>query len=221
MFFLNKVNVRVLFVSFFIAMLFFLFSYNFLKYAHFHEDAYILFIYVENFINGYGITYYPGGPNIEGATDFLWMIFLSVLGFVGFDIGTASVVLNSVGVFIVSYILFFEIKSVNRELYLLRIFLFSFSLLWIGQTFIIAAVGGFSVFLYISIVALCYYCLYKRIFLLYIPFLSLVLGLLRPDGVVLGFGFVLVGAVILFRKDNINKYFLNLFVVIVFGLVYF
>ena len=41
-----------------------------------HEDAYILFTYVDNVTSGNGIVYYEGGEHAEGATDFLWL-FLS------------------------------------------------------------------------------------------------------------------------------------------------
>ena len=62
-----------------IAILFLIFNFILISNGHFHEDAYILFIYVENFVNGNGITYYSDGPHIEGATDFLWLMLLIFL----------------------------------------------------------------------------------------------------------------------------------------------
>ena len=41
------------------------------------EDAYISFRYVDNFVHGDGLTYNPG-DRVEGYTDFLWVILLSI-----------------------------------------------------------------------------------------------------------------------------------------------
>ena len=105
-----------------IAILFLIFNFILISNGHFHEDAYILFIYVENFVNGNGITYYSDGPHIEGATDFLWLMLLIFLVKLGLNVGTSVILLNSVGVFIISYLLNIEISNTkikNKKLLLL------------------------------------------------------------------------------------------------------
>jgi len=64
---------------------------------HPHEDAYILFRYVDNLVTGQGIAFNPGGPPTEGATDFLWMIALSLWVRLGVDVALAAVWLNALG----------------------------------------------------------------------------------------------------------------------------
>ena len=69
----------------------------YLDVRHPHEDAYILFRYVNNLVTGEGISFNPGGPPTEGATDLLWMILLSGLVRLGVDVARAAVLLNAAG----------------------------------------------------------------------------------------------------------------------------
>ena len=124
-------------LSLIIATLYFLFN----RYAvqNFDEDAYILYRYVDMFNKGYGITYYPGAQPIEGATDFLWLVMLIGISKLGFDVGTAAILLNSIGVFIVNFILLkliFRIENITQ-----RIFFASISILWLLFYPFIAAIG--------------------------------------------------------------------------------
>lgn len=204
-----------------IAVAFFIASYVFLKLGHFHEDAYILFIYVENMINGNGITYYPAGGPIEGATDFLWMILLFLISNLGLDVGTASVLLNSLGVFLISCIITSEVSLIEKDSFFKKAAFIFFPIAWIGQSYLVAASGGFSVFFYVSIVALIFYYLYKEINLLSVPILSLLLGLVRPDGVILGFGFVLLGLILSYKIGRTKKYLYYTVVAAILGVSYF
>ena len=110
---MNFIKNKVLLHSLIISTFFFLANFILLQYGHFHEDAYILFIYVENMLNGNGITYYPSGAHTEGATDFLWMILLFSLAKIGFDVGTASILLNSFVVNLLSFALLFSSLILN------------------------------------------------------------------------------------------------------------
>src|SRR5688500_14402398 len=51
--------------------------------GHPEEDAYIMFRYAEHVAQGRGIVFNPAGPPAEGATDFLWMVMLSALTWLG------------------------------------------------------------------------------------------------------------------------------------------
>ena len=85
--------------SLFSGLIFFIACSFVLLNGHLHEDAYILFIYAENLANHNFIGYSLGTGRAEGATDFLWMIILSGLVYLGLDIGWAAAILNSVSIF--------------------------------------------------------------------------------------------------------------------------
>ncbi len=57
------------------------------------DDAFISYRYVKNFINGHGLVFNPG-ERVEGYTNFLWIIFLSIFTELGFDIILASKILG-------------------------------------------------------------------------------------------------------------------------------
>jgi integral membrane sensor domain MASE1 len=128
---MNFIKNKILLHSLIIAISFFLANFILLQYGHFHEDAYILFIYVENMLNGNGITYYPSGEHTEGATDFLWMILLLLLAKIGFDVGTASILLNSFGVLLISSIILYEVSSIKKDTIYKKIAYLFLPLAWI------------------------------------------------------------------------------------------
>lgn len=188
--------------------------------GHFHEDAYILFTYVENLTRGYGITYYPGGSPTEGATDFLWLILLSVLTYSGISCGTSSICLNAIGVYIVS-VIFFNHKSESAKYYFGIVFI----VIWIFSRQFSAAVGGFSVNLY-SAVCLVIFSINLDIIIkknidkyYYLPYIWLILSLFRPDGLLICLGSFVC---ILSSLGAINRRFLfHLLVVFFLGSIYF
>lgn len=214
----NKSN---LLIGLIIGFLFFIVNFFLISNGHFHEDAYILFIYVENFINGNGITYYPGGPPTEGATDFLWLVMLIILVKIGLSTGTAAIFLNSVGVFVISFILSNAISDL--EIKNRRVVLFSSPLIfmWLFSPPLEAAVGGFSVFLYMALILMAFVSVYKKQYVLLTPYISLIIALFRPDGVILGFGFVLVGFYIAFKNSLIKKYSIGILFGLIVGVFYF
>lgn len=218
-FFIKKKANLIIAVS--IAFLFLLFNFLLISNGHFHEDAYILFIYVENFVNGNGITYYPDGPHIEGATDFLWLVLLIFLGKVGLNVGTSVILLNSVGVFIISYLINIEISSSKIKNKELLIFLYPFVFLWIFQQPLTAAVGGFSVFLYMALILLAFVSVYKEKYVLYTPYIGLIIALFRPDGVIIGIGFAFVGLYIAYKKHQTKQYMTGIIFGLVVGVSYF
>ncbi len=207
-------------LSLIIATLYFLFN----RYAvqNFDEDAYILYRYVDMFNKGYGITYYPGAQPIEGATDFLWLVMLIGISKLGFDVGTAAILLNSIGVFIVNFILLkliFRIENITQ-----RIFFASISILWLLFYPLIAALGGFSVLMYCGLFIIPLFLIHDRIHLAYIPLFAISLGLFRPDGVVLGFFLTLITLYLLIKekRNHVIKLFsLNILIAVGIGFFYY
>ncbi|PQL94828.1 hypothetical protein C4S76_04140 [Apibacter adventoris] len=213
-----KLNLKKGIYSFLIAIFYVVINIYYISKMNFEEDAYIMFRYVEMFVKGYGITFYPGGGHLEGATDFLWFLLLSILNKCYIDTGIASIILNSLGVFIITYILTSVIlKSKDK---IIRNILFPFSFLWLLIVPVFAAFGGFSVFLYSSIILLTLHLLYKRVKIIWIPILSIIIALFRPDGVILGICFTILGF-FLSEKKNRKLYFVNVFIAAIVGISYF
>jgi hypothetical protein len=57
------------------------------------DDAFISFRYARNFIEGYGLTFNPGGEVVEGYTNFLWTIIMAGVLALGFEPVLAAQVL--------------------------------------------------------------------------------------------------------------------------------
>jgi hypothetical protein len=57
------------------------------------DDAFISYRYVKNFINGHGLVFNPG-ERVEGYTNFLWIILLSLFTHLGLDIIVVSKILG-------------------------------------------------------------------------------------------------------------------------------
>ena len=62
-----------------------LFLKNALPVQFIQDDAFTALRYVKNFINGYGLVFNQG-ERVEGYTNFLWVIILSIVGFLSRDI---------------------------------------------------------------------------------------------------------------------------------------
>jgi tetratricopeptide (TPR) repeat protein len=57
------------------------------------DDAFISYRYVKNFVNGHGLVFNPG-EKVEGYTNFLWIILLSIFARFGLDIIVVSKILG-------------------------------------------------------------------------------------------------------------------------------
>jgi arabinofuranosyltransferase len=49
------------------------------RYFSLFDDAMISMRYAKNFANGYGLVWNPGGERIEGYTNPLWVLYMSVI----------------------------------------------------------------------------------------------------------------------------------------------
>ena len=59
------------------------------------DDAYITYVFARNIAAGNGAVWYPGGEPVYGSSSFLYMVILSLAGYLGFDIPTASIVIGA------------------------------------------------------------------------------------------------------------------------------
>lgn len=76
-----------------IALAVWYFSYNF-----YNDDAYISLVYARNLIQGHGLSWNIG-DNVEGYSNFLFVILCAALGFLGMDLVLASKLLGFAGFF--------------------------------------------------------------------------------------------------------------------------
>ena len=203
------------------ASVFFIYNLWLISNGHFHEDAYILFIYVDNILSGNGISYYPGGPHAEGATDFLWLLLLTGVGLSGLDVGTSTILLNSVGAGIITTVISHEIMRAQlmdkKTIGLMSLFV----VLWAVQSPLVAAVSGFSVYLYMALVLLTFVATSREEHLSKVPYLAIIIALFRPDGVIMGVAFTLIGLVRVYKRRQFKTYLLGMLIAFVIGIVYF
>ncbi len=71
-----------------------------LLFIHPAEDAVILYEYSNTLANTGVISYGNIGTPIEGATDFLWMVAISLFHFVGINEYTASLMITSLSLYL-------------------------------------------------------------------------------------------------------------------------
>lgn len=220
--FLSKNNILLAYLfALLCAVAFFSFNLYLINNGHFHEDAYIMFIYVENLVNGHGIAYYPNGPHAEGATDFLWMVLLSALTFLGLDVGLSAILLNTFGVLIISWIFASEIIKHKFNSNIIFYLIIPFIFLWVTQRALIAATGGFSVYLYLALLVIGIKCLLERKYIQFTPWVSLTIALYRPDGVILGCLLTLIGLAFIYHTPSLKKYFISMLLTFSLGIIYF
>ena len=165
-----------------------------LRASHPMEDAYILFHYVENFVAGRGIVFNAGGPHAEGATDFLWFLALSALARLGFNVAVAACVLNALGAALASFVCVAAVRASGcRGPWAFVLALLSLSVIAIGGA--LASYFGFSSMAYGALALLLFAVSIapSARSIAWIPWISLAAGLFRPDGVLLGVVYTLMG----------------------------
>jgi len=173
------------------------------------EDASILFRYSENLIDTGIISYNTNGEPTEGATDFLWMIFLSVFYFFGLKTYIASILVNL-------FSLYITINIIRKYYLLSSVETYGLFFLHFSITHTYAALGGFSVlFVELFLVLIVINFLRGNVFktLLF----SFIGCLIRPDFIL----FIIIPNIInLLNNFNFKniKYFI-LFTLL--GLIYF
>lgn len=190
--------------------------------GHLHEDAYILYIFSESLARGNGISYFQGGMPAEGATDFLWMAVLGALNFAGMDTAIAAAILNGMGLSIITVIAML-IAHEKIEERLLVFFGIIITLIVISSQIANASLAGFSTGFYCSFVAMIFYILYSRrvSLLILLPILSILIGLIRPDGVIIGVVSSLIGMYFAYQSGLTKKYLACSVACVAVGLLYF
>jgi arabinofuranosyltransferase len=158
------------------------------------DDSFISYRYAKNLINGHGLVFNPG-ERVEGYTNFLWIILLSLFARAGLDMLVVSRVLGvafgAISLFMVYKIssLFFPKKD--------WIFAFFTPLLLVFNSALAYwSISGMETSLFLMLVLLTIYLYFhdQRLVVLFCVLATLT----RPEG-------VLVFAIILFHKLFIKK----------------
>ena len=174
-----------------------------------HEDASILFRYSENFADTGIISYNINGSKTEGATDFLWMVLLSIFYFFGINTFFASIFVNLLSLYFIAKLIKNYYSLTKFEFYILIFFHLSLT-----QTY--ASIGGFSVlFVELILVLLIINFLKENVFqtLLF----SFIGCLVRPDFIL----FIIIPNIINLL-NNFNLKTIKLFSLFIFlGIFYF
>ena len=160
------------------------------------EDAIILFQYSANLAHTGVISFIPHGPRAEGATDFVWMVFLAGGRWLGIPSYGLAVASSAVCVVLLALVL---VLVARQRVNLWNIFAVTGLLLLAPQAF--AAEAGFSVFVFALFLGLMAAAAYLESYG-WAVIAGLLLCLVRPDGVV--FAIPLLG-VYLFRREGIGS----------------
>jgi len=141
------------------------------------DDAFISFRYAEHLVNGHGLTWNIGEAPVEGYTNFLWVLIMSVGAYLGFELIAWSMILSILagfGTILVTYRLALYIMS-DQSWALLAILL-----LGTNYTFLAYLTGGLETQLNTFLIVLSIYLAYKAVIQkkhLILIYLSLVFSL--------------------------------------------
>jgi hypothetical protein len=154
------------------------------------DDAYITFRYSKNLAAGFGPTYNPGQPPVEGYTTFLWMLLMTLPHLIGVNVATFSKIIGvllTCGTFTLITLL---TLTLTREFPLkARLFFGAFGAFLLAMLPItsIHAIAGMETGLFIFLTVLMVYMLTLGLLdnsrlLLWSPLLGLLIGMTRPEG---------------------------------------
>ena len=154
------------------------------------DDAYITFRYSKNLAAGFGPTFNPGQPPVEGYTTFLWMLLMTLPHLIGVNVATFSKILGvllTCGTFALVSLLTF---TLTREFSLrARLFFGAFGAFLLAMLPItsIHAIAGMETGLFIFLTVLMVYMLTLGLLggsraLLWSPLVGLLIGMTRPEG---------------------------------------
>jgi hypothetical protein len=146
-------------------------------YLHPAEDATILFNYAQNLKETGVISYYPGGPKVDGTTDFLFLLATSAASYLTPDTYKAALGISALSVMLMMFFIFRLLDTRDLSLQYLTLLLVFFSQqIW-------AAVLGYGTMLYAMLI--CWTILaYWRGKLQTLAFTSFLAFMARPDALI-------------------------------------
>ena len=146
-------------------------------YLHPAEDAAILFNYAQNLKETGVISYYPGGPKVDGSTDFLFMTLVSACMHITPDAYKAALSVSALSLMLLMFFIFRLLDTRSLSLQYLTLLLIFFSQqIW-------ASVLGYGTMLFAMSIAWAVLA-YWRGKLQVLALASFVAVLARPDAFV-------------------------------------
>ena len=101
-------------IIFFLCIL--LAPYLIITHNHLGEDCFISFRYVENFVSGHGLVYNTG-ERVEGYSDYLWVMMLSLFRWMGFSPILVSKFLGLVSTILLVWVgSYYSLKKLQRKI---------------------------------------------------------------------------------------------------------
>lgn len=166
------------------------------SYLHPAEDAAILFNYARNLKETGVISYYPGGPAVDGSTDFLFLLLISgVLHFVS-DAYSAALIVSGVSTMLMLFFIFRLLDTKSLSLQYLALFLIIFSQqIW-------GAVLGYGTFLFAMVICWAILAFWKKN-LKALSIISFIAVLCRPDALITVLPLMLY--LIFQKRDRLTK----------------
>jgi hypothetical protein len=168
----------------------FLFWLSFQIFSYTIDDAYITFRYSKNLASGFGPTYNPGLPPVEGYTTFLWMLLMTVPHFIGVNVATFSKIVGillTCGTFALVAMITFQLTRGFPIKARLFFGVFGAYLLAMLPITSVHAIAGMETSLFIFLIALMVYLVTVGLLdgarsLYWAPLVGLLIGMTRPEG---------------------------------------
>lgn len=174
------------------------------SYLHPAEDATILYNYARNLKETGVISYYPGGPAVDGSTDFLFLLLISgALHFLS-DAYSAALMISGISTMLMLFFIFRLLDTKTLSLQYLALLLIVFSQqIW-------AAVLGYGTFLYAMVICWAILAFWKES-LRTLSIVSFIAVLCRPDALITVIPLLLYQ--VLKKRDKLYR---NIVMVIIF-----
>lgn len=181
------------------------------------DDAYIYFVYVKNFVHGYGFVYNPGGEKVEGFTSLLWVLISSVFYLISSHFQVLLIILN---IFLVSYALYRIVALIDKYFVAVRPRIISFSsIFFLFILFIVKGYLDWTVFSLMESGLWSCLLIVLSVFLLEVAAgevktsrqnllftgLTGLLVITRPESFLWGFVFLFIYGVLYYRNGNSIK----------------
>ncbi|MCK5033357.1 MAG: hypothetical protein KAS18_06975 [Calditrichia bacterium] len=141
-----------------------------------YEDAFITFRYAENLANGFGLVYNIG-EKVYGTTTPLFAIVLASFKLIGISCITSSLAINLIAEGITSLIVYKFLKDYSNSL----IAVFISLLIVFSPSNISWSIQGMETAFFSSVIALSFFCFYKKKYLLALLF-GFLCAIIRIDG---------------------------------------
>ena len=181
------------------------------------EDAAILMRYADHFAQGYGVVWNIGDPPVDGATDFLFMVFLGELVRMGMGLEFATRAIGFGAHLLTIWLIYLALRRLSRAGWIPA--LFSALYLAVGPgIYYVAAYFGTPFFALFACLTWCLALALMRKpeswgLAVAFAFSGLTTGLIRPEGVILA-SLMLLAIVVYCGVKQSSK------VILVFGLVF-